>query len=607
LITDSARVPLGARGWIGDGVRGALVSADGTIDWYCPQAVSGPPACWSLLDPAGGAVRVGPVRSGTGARRRLPAFQQAYRPGSNVLETVLEDGAGGRISIVDVLPWAGPGQSVPGQVIRLVTALAGPIEVEVEVLPAGPWRPAREVAAFEGGLVVDDLVVRTGFPLHFEPLGRDAPRWRATRRLEPGAAFAITLERLGDERPQSTESARRTAADTEGAWRSWLAPLSYGGPFGAAVERSLLAVRSRTGPGGAPAAAGTTSLPRRPGSERSADDRWVRFRDVAAATGTWAASGFPEDAEAAEVWLRQAVSGTPLPWPGALDADGQPVPDLEVLGLTGWRRSQPVVVGRTPGLVDLDLYGDVVGAYGASTGGPGGAGGPGPLAATWGALAEAVDWVADHWRQPDIGVWESAGPAIQLVASRAQAWFGLQRMARLTQAANPLDLQAAGWHQEARRVLAWLERDAVTPDVGLRRDGTPGAGDEPDAALLRIAWRGPWPAHHPIVAATVDRVLQQLDSGGLLYRYSPQIDDGRAGPDSPDLLATLWAVRALASSGRWEEAHERMEAVVTAGGRLGLLAETVDATSGALMGNLPSTAVHLALVDAAHALAEGPK
>jgi len=87
---------------------------------------------------------------------------------------------------------------------------------------------------------------------------------------------------------------------------------------------------------------------------------------VATAARTWGAAGFAEDAEAAEAWLRQAVSNTPLPWPGGLDSDGQPVPELEVLGLVGWRRSQPVVVGRPEGILDLDLYGDVIGAYGAA-------------------------------------------------------------------------------------------------------------------------------------------------------------------------------------------------------------------------------------------------
>jgi len=600
-------VPLAKRGWIGDGVRGALVSADGTIDWFCPTGVAGPPACWSLLDPLGGAVRIGPVRNGSRAHRELPPSAQAYRPGTNVLETVLGDGAGGRVSIVDLLPWPGPGLTVPGQILRIVTALAGPVEVEVEVLPAGSFRPARDVSPFETGLVVDDLVVRAGFPLYFEPLGRDAPRWRGTRRLVSGEAIVVTLDRLGEERPVPVELAHRVAADTEGAWRSWLTPIGYDGPYRAAVERSALAVRALTGAAGAPVAAGTTSLPRRTGSERGSDDRWVRIREVAAAAQVWAAAGFAEDAEAAESWLRDVVSNTPLPWPGSLDEDGQPVPELEVLSMAGWRRSQPVVVGRTADIRDLDLYGDVLAAYGASARGPMGGTGATPLSAAWPALAEGADWVSDHWGSPDAGIWESQGPPTLLVASRIQAWYALDRMARLGRATNPLDLQAASWHQEARQVLAWLETDGLATGGGLRRDGTPGGDDEPDAALLRMAWRGPWPTAHPFVAATVDRVLEQLGSGHLLYRHPERIDDGRAGPDSPDLLASLWAVRALTELGRWEEAHERLEAVVGLAGPTGLLAEAADPVSGELLGNLPGTAVHLAVVDAALALAAGPR
>jgi GH15 family glucan-1,4-alpha-glucosidase len=203
-------------------------------------------------------------------------------------------------------------------------------------------------------------------------------------------------------------------------------------------------------------------------------------------------------------------------------------------------------------------------------------------------------------------LWETAGGPRLFVASRVQAWYTLDRAARLARAANPLDLGATAWQQEARSILDWLESDGLAFDGGLRRDGAPMADDEADSALLRIAWRGPWPAEHPIVRTTVERVLERLGSGPLLYRYSERIDDGRAGPDSPDLLASLWAVRALAALHRWDDAHERMEAVLGHAGTFGLLSETADPVSGELLGNLPSTGVHLAVVDAAVALAAGP-
>jgi Glycosyl hydrolases family 15 len=596
VITDSSRVPLARRAWIGDGTRGALVSADGTIDWYCPDRLADPPALWRLLDPAGAAVRVGPVREASFATRRLPPSSQSYRPGTNVAETVMEGQGGRRVSVTDCLAWPGPGLSGDGLIVRLVRALAGPVEVEVEVLPAGRLVPARDVSASASNIVFDDLEVRCGSPFSPAPLGREEQRWRARVRLDAGEETVVTIGPAGSPGPATTDSARRLIEDTEKSWRSWLSALLYDGPFRDRVERSLLAVRSLTDLPGAPLAAGTTSLPRRVGNERTADDRWVRIRDAATAARVLAIAGFVEDAEAAEGWLRQAVQELPRPWPAWLDSSAQPVPEREELSLAGWRRTQPVVIGR-PNPVDLGVYGAVVDAAGASMLGPGGRrGDPGPLSAAWEALSAAADYVCDHWREPDAGPWELEPPAGLNVASRLSIWSGLDRMVRMARAANPLDLDAVVWQQEGRAVLSWLEADGLAPDGGLRMDGRPGAGDGPDAGLVEVAWRGPWPQGHPIVGATVDRVLERLGSGPYVYR----VEDAS---DNPDVLATLLVVKALCRLGRWEDAHERMDAVC----RLSVAAPAIDPLSGEVLGNLPCTAVALALVDAAFAISGGPR
>jgi hypothetical protein len=604
VLTDAGRVPLGARAWIADGVTGALVAADGTIDWYCPERVDGPASLYRLLDPAGSAVRVGPVRTGTGATRRLPPGRQTYRPGTAVAETELRAG-GSVLRITDALPWEGPGQPPAGRIVRLVTAPGGPVDVEVEVVPGATWRPAA-VSAWSEGLVMGHLVVRTGFPLEADPLDRDHPRWRGVHHLEAGASMVVTIDdaRLDAHGPLSPDAARRIVDDTETAWRSWLRPLVAAGPYRGALERAAVTLRSLTSETGGPVAAATTSLARRSGGERTADDRYVRLRDAATAAGTLARAGLNEDAEAAERWLRQAVESSTLPWPSLLHADGGLVAEEEELALPGWRRSQPVVTGTPAGLLDLDLYGDVVTAVSASQTGPWGTRGAGPLAGATPALTAAADWLTDHSARPDAGVWANRGRPVRLAASAAQAWVALDGMTRRARAANPLDLDAVAWQAGALDLRRWLEREALGSDGGLQRDDT---GDErTDAALLRTAWQGPWPARHPIVARTVDRVLERLASGRLLYRHSDEVDDGRAGPDSADLLASLWAVRALARLERWEEAHERLAAVLALGGDLGLLAEAADPVSGELLGNLPSTGVHLAVLDAVAALDQGP-
>jgi GH15 family glucan-1,4-alpha-glucosidase len=612
MMTDAGRIPLGARAWIGDGVTGALVTADGTVDWYCPGRFDGPGALYRILDPTGGAVRVGPVREGTGVTRRLPPGGQVYRPGTMVVDTDTRTQRG-RVLVTDFMPWGGAAVGAPGRIVRIATALAGPVDVEVEVVPGWRWAPAVKVSSWSEGLVADGLAVRCGFPLLPDPLGRDLPRWRGVQRLDVGESIVVTIDDVHNtsHRALSVDAALRLAEDTAVAWRSWAANLVYGGGYGPAVERAALVTRALTATAtGGPVVAGTASLPRVPGGERNDDARLARWRDAAAATRAFAALGLNEDAEAAERWLREAVErhtptqGPVAAWPATLAPDGGPAAETDELPLAGWRRSQPVVEGADPELLDLDAYGDVLTAVSVSQLGPGGTGRDGPLAGADGPLRLAADWLTDNWRRPDGGVWAARGPASRLVASAVQSCLALEATVRRAQAVNPLDLAVVAWRDESKAILHFLETEGLAPDGGLRRDLS---ADHADAALLRVAWRGPWPRRHPIVQRTVDRTIERLASGLLVHRVSGDVDDGQAGTDSPDLLASLWAARALAALDRWEEAHERLEALIGLGGELGLLAEAAAPVSSELYGNLPATGVHLAVIETALALDAGPR
>ena len=608
MITDADRVPLASRSWIGDGGTGATVAADGTIDWYCPDRFDGPAALGRLIDPAAGAVRVGPVRQASDSRRRLPLARQEYVAGTATTRTTSE-GPGFVTVTDDVMPWAGSAETPPGRIVRVITARSGPVDVELEVVPGATYGPTRSTSVWSDGMAFASTVVRSGLEAAPVALDRDHILWRAVRRLEPDETMVVTIDQADHPHHHalSPDAARRLVDDTTTAWRTWLGGLIYQGPYRAQVERAALTIKALTWyRGGAPVAAGTAGLPRRAGGERNCDGRMVPWRLAAGVAGVLGRIGLAEDAEAAEAWLRGAVESSVPPWPTFADVEGGPLPEAEELAVAGWRRSQPVTVGGPAALLDLDLYGDVAGAVSAS-GRRRGDGAPdtaGPLSAAWPALVAGADWLSDHWRDPDGGVWRIGGASRELVASKVQAWVALDRMARLARAANPLDLDAAGWQQSAADIAAWCEAEGLAADGGLRLEPSP--DDLPDAALLRVAWSGPWSPKHPIVVRTVDRITEQLSVGLAVHRYPTSVDDGIAGSDSPDVEASLWAVRALARLGRWDEAHARMEAVCSLANPGGLLTSAADPAAGELLGNLPDAGAHLALIQAALALQEGP-
>ena len=608
MITEPSRVRLARRAWISDGSSGATVAPDGTIDWYQSGAPGGPVLAWRLCDPDGPAVRVGVASNTPTTISDSGGPQVVYLPGTNVAETVTRTTGGRSISVTDFVEWTPAAPTRPRGLTRLVRALAGPVEIEVELVAGRRSR----VLQTSRGLKVGDLTIEVGGRLTNSsfvgsPYGRSGQRWRALATLDSGQdAIVVLCDATSAVNPDVASGEARLASTTS-AWTSWLAALRYDGPYEDAVVRSLLTLRSLTDRHGAAGGAATTSLPRRVGSERSSDARWVTLRDVAATVELYSQFGFEDDASAAETWLRNTVTQASRPWPAHYDKDGQPAPEVSELAWQGWRGSQPVVVGRRPLPAGPEALGAVLRAIGASTNGSDDRFvDAGPLSAAWPDIAKAVDGLCDGWDTPSAGRWEFAGNEQRFTSDLLATWGALTKAAAFARASNPLDMSAAAWRLESSEVAGRLSKLA---DLGEGTLSLHAATDEADAALLTVAWEGPWPADHPVVAATVERTLLRLSSGLLVHRYSEKFNDGIPGPDLPDLEATFLAVRALALLRRWEDAHERMEAAVGTISRSGpgVLAETADPASGVTFGNLAYAPAAVALLEAAVALSGGPR
>ena len=115
------------RGLVADTRSGALVAADGTIDWWCPGRFDAAPIFTRLLDPAGAALRVGPLTAG-----RPIGGTQRYVEDTLVLRTVLA-GAESLVEVEDFMPWDAGAPT--GRIVRRARVLRGPADVAIDVVP----------------------------------------------------------------------------------------------------------------------------------------------------------------------------------------------------------------------------------------------------------------------------------------------------------------------------------------------------------------------------------------------------------------------------------------------------------------------------------------
>ena len=124
-----------------------------------------------------------------------------------------------------------------------------------------------------------------------------------------------------------------------------------------------------------------------------------------------------------------------------------------------------------------------------------------------------------------------------------------------------------------------------------------------DASALMVPIVGFLPGNDPRVRSTIRAVMTRLrDEGGFVRRYEDG-SDGLEGREGAFVMCTFWLAHSLALAGELDEATEVFTAAKGAANDLGLMAEEIDATSGALLGNVPQAFSHVGLATAAHAIA----
>ncbi|MFQ5698765.1 MAG: glycoside hydrolase family 15 protein [Myxococcota bacterium] len=588
--------PIGAHGAIGDGFTCALVRPDGAIDWLCLPRFDSPSVFAGLLDPnRGGMTAVTP-------RRRPFESLQRYDPDTNVLETLFRIPDQGVVRLTDFMPWTNDPRAAIHEVHRRIECREGAADLEALFDPRFDYgRDPGELELGEHGALARS---RSGETLacvlsNGERFTRsEGGGVHSHFRLQAGQFRWMVLS-WGAPQPEPVTAYRPfdQLRQTRHAWREWSRLLHYDGPWRHHVLRSALALKLLIyQPSGAMVAAPTTSLPEWPGGTRNWDYRYAWTRDAALGIGAANRIGYSREATEFFHFVRDTLDQR-----HSLEVvyrvDGQPVHEESELGhLAGYAGSVPVRIGNEArGQRQLDTAGALVNAaftY-ASFGGS-------LTLRAWRHLRDVVEAVCQSWSKPDHGLWEVRDEPRHNVHSKLMSWVALDRARRLA----PLfgdQARIATWSCEADRIREQILTHGLDPS-GRHFVSTLG-GTEPDASLLLLPIHGLLSPSNERVQATIDWVRGELGCGPFLRRY--RSEDGVGGPEGAFVLCGFWLAEVLALAGRLDEAQEIFVAHAEASNHVGLLAEELDPSSGALLGNFPQAFSHLGLINAATRIDRG--
>jgi GH15 family glucan-1,4-alpha-glucosidase len=128
-----------------------------------------------------------------------------------------------------------------------------------------------------------------------------------------------------------------------------------------------------------------------------------------------------------------------------------------------------------------------------------------------------------------------------------------------------------------------------------------------DAALLLVPAVGFLPGDDPRVIGTIEAIQKQLQVDGFVRRYLTDEDtgaDGLSGEEATFIVCTFWLADALCLAGRYDEARQTFERILTLRNDLGLLSEEYDAHKQRLIGNVPQAYSHVGVVNTARNLSK---
>jgi GH15 family glucan-1,4-alpha-glucosidase len=597
--------PIADYAFLSDCESTCLIAPSGAVEWMCIPRPDSPSIFSAILDRSAGNFRLGPYDEMVPAARR-------YLPGSLMLETTWQTQTGWIIVRDTMLmgPWHNLSERSKTHrrsptdydaehcLLRTVKCVSGSVDLSMTCDPVFDYGRIEPDWAYEGdgyGCVVasgdgTDLKLRISTDLR---PGIERRGLNARTRMVEGDAHFVALSWSPLPPPVSMDEAIERMNRTSEFWRQWINQGEFPDHrWRSYLQRSALTLKGLTyAPTGALLAAATTSLPETPHGERNWDYRYAWVRDSTFALWGLYTLGFDREANDFFYFIAdmcrdgqklQVMYGVG----GERELTEEPLPNL-----SGYEGAWPVRVGNAAyNQEQHDVWGAVLDSvllHARSR--------SHLQESFWPVLKQQVEAAAEHWEEPDRGIWEVRGDPQHFVSSKFMCWVALDRGARLARLFDE-PVYADKW-----QVLAdQIHNDITTKGVDERGVFVQAYGSKTlDASLLLLPLLRFLPPSDPRIRATVLAIADELTKDGLVLRYRvEETDDGLTGEEGTFTICSFWLVSALIEVGEIDRGKRLCERLLSYASPLELYAEEMDPHTGRHLGNFPQAFTHLALVNA---------
>ena len=582
--------PIEDHGIIGDLRTCALVANDGTIDYLCWPALDSPSVFAALLDSDdAGLFSLAPEWENV---RR----QQLYLPDTNILQTRWL-GAEGVAEITDYMPICDDEKKQP-RLVRRIKMVRGSAWFNMRCAPRHDYARAETRAQAAGDCI--DFYAENQPTLRLAatvPLVCEADA--ATARFELQSGEHVEFEFGNQDDPRIGDVATEICfEETLDYWRRWSKKSNYSGRWQEMVQRSALALKLLTSSQhGSIAAAATFGLPEELGGERNWDYRASWIRDASFSVYALMRLGYVDEAKRFTHWVAHCVENSHherhrLQVMYRLDS-GVELHESALPHLAGYGDSRPVRIGNDAWRqTQLDIYGELMDAvylsnkYGEAISERG-----------WRNVCSTINYLYEHWQEPDAGIWEMRGEPQHFLHSRLMCWVALDRALRLG-IKRSLPMPYEQWDKTRSAIREDIWQNFWSAELG--HFTSTRHGKSLDASMLLMPLVRFVGATDPDWLATLDAIKGKLVRDGMVWRYDREETpaDALDGREGSFVACSFWYVECLARAGRVEEAHFEFEKLLSYANPLGLYAEEFD-FHGFALGNFPQALSHLALISAA--------